>query len=282
MGDLITGFLSVDSRFANSMPALLFKPGFLTIQYIQGKRNRYLDPIRMFITIVVVYFILPFSGDGVKLNEKQNTGTEIIDSVMTATNRQPKSSADSTKGKDNESDLEIDAADYPRIKTMVKNGITDTDVVLDSLGKQKTFWNRFWYSELIKFAASDFNEFKEYLFSKLPWIIFMLMPVFAILLKLFYIRNNTLYIDHLIFAFHLHSFIFLMGCIYILITEYTMAEPLVAVFWIIIAYTLTALKRVYRQSWLKTTLKLFLLSIVYFTAGMISLLASMFVIFLIW
>lgn len=281
MSDLITGFLSVDSRFTNSIPALLFRPGYLTKQYISGKRNRYLDPVRMFITIVVVYFLFATSGETVKVNDKRDSTAEVIDSALNISNQKEPAETD-TITVDHDSELELDFAEYQEIKELVKSGITDTNGILDSIGIEKTFWNRFWYSEVIKFAASDFNEFKEYLFSKLPWVIFVLMPVFALLLKLFYIRKRILYIDHLIFAFHLHSFVFLAGWVYLLITEYTKFDPVMPIIWIIVAYTIAALRNVYNQSWGKTLLKYFLLSGVYFIAGIFSLLISMFVIFLIW
>lgn len=282
MSDLITGFLSVDSRFTNSIPALLFKPGFLTIQFIEGKRNRYLNPVRMFITIVVIYFLFASTGETVLFNDSGKDDREVIDSSLTAASKIPSAGRDSVMKNDGKPELEIGVEDYQKIKELVKAGITDTDSVLDTLGKEKTFWNRFWYSELIKFEASDFEEFKKYLLSKLPWLIFMLMPVFALLLKLFYIRSRILYIDHLIFAFHLHSFVFLTGWFYLLITEYIGASVDLILFWIIVIYTVSALKKVYNQSWLKTMVKLLLLSTVYFIAGLISLVLSMFVIFLIW
>jgi hypothetical protein len=282
MSDLITGFLSVDSRFTNSIPALLFKPGFLTTQFIDGKRNRYLNPVRMFITIVVIYFLFASTGETVTVNDNGNSTAEVIDSALSASAQTASASPDSIRPNEDQPEFEIGAEDYPRIRELVKAGIKDTDVVLDSIGEEKTFWNRFWYSEMIKFAASDFDEFKEYVLSKLPWVIFMLMPVFALLLKLFYIRNRILYIDHLIFAFHLHSFVFLTGWFYLLITEYIGANVDLILFWIIVLYTVAALKKVYNQSWLKSIVKLLLLSVIYFIVGLFSLMISMFVIFLIW
>ena len=63
MMSLFQGFLSIDSKLAHSLPALLFRPGFLTQEYLNGKRQRYLDPVRMFITIVVIYFIVASWGE---------------------------------------------------------------------------------------------------------------------------------------------------------------------------------------------------------------------------
>ena len=49
-----------------------------------------------------------------------------------------------------------------------------------------------------------FDKFKE----NRPKVIFLLMPVFALLLKLLYVRSKSLYIKHLVFSFYFHSFVF--------------------------------------------------------------------------
>ena len=63
MSHLILDFLHLDSKVLKSLPALLFKPGFLTKEYLEGRRQKYLEPVKMFITSVVIYFILA-TGEG--------------------------------------------------------------------------------------------------------------------------------------------------------------------------------------------------------------------------
>ena len=46
-------------------------------------------------------------------------------------------------------------------------------------------------------------------FSTLPQVLFVVMPLFALLLKIFYIFKRRLYMEHVMVALHSHSFIFL-------------------------------------------------------------------------
>ena len=49
--ELLSEFLAFDSRVARTIPSLLFRPGFLTLEYIAGRRKRYLLPSRLYILI---------------------------------------------------------------------------------------------------------------------------------------------------------------------------------------------------------------------------------------
>ena len=280
MGDLISGFLSVDSRLAHSIPALLFRPGFLTREFLNGRRRHFLDPVRMFIAIVAVFFLIFSLENGTVA--QLNTGQESTDSTGNHTNPgrdtlimvgdipvkfkindKPNSIITIENDGKNDDDLQLDVPNFERIKTLVNQEVTDTDQVLDSLGVEKTFWKRFWYGEVIKFVKSDFGDFKDYFMSKLPWIVFSIIPVFALLLKLLYLRRKMYYVDHLIFSFHLFSFIFLCGIVNISLKQ--LADVDIAS-WIMIAniiYIFFAFKNFYLQGWFKTLSKLFILFLLY-------------------
>jgi len=66
-GHLLRQFLSsatdLDSRFWCTLRALLFQPGLLSREYIEGRRARWIAPISLFFAINVVYFIAPLHGD---------------------------------------------------------------------------------------------------------------------------------------------------------------------------------------------------------------------------
>lgn len=87
---------------------------------------------------------------------------------------------------------------------------------------------------------------------KMPHALFILLPAFAFLLKLVYIRRNRYYVEHLVFVLHNHSFHFFVLAI-------TTPIPLPSVdgiaFLGCIVYFVFALKRYYNQSWPKTLLK---------------------------
>ncbi len=298
MSDLIQSFSSIDSRLRHSIPALIFRPAFLTKEYLRGKRQRYLDPIRMFITLVVLYFLIASIGSDREIDTKGNitadstlvaiaTKSDSLQTIeegplkfMVVENDTSVVVIDSLNSFNDE--LEIDDKHYIQIRAMVKSGITDESIILDSLNIANTFWNRFYYGEMIKFAKTDFKDLKDYFISKLPWITFFMMPVFALILKLIYIRRRYLFADHLIFAFHLHSFYFLIGILHVLISSITSFEPDEIANGSTIIYTLFALKNFYGQGWIKTILKSILLFMFYFITALISLIFIALFIFLIY
>ena len=51
-------FLSFDSRFLNTIVGLVFKPGYVTKNYVEGKRMRYMNPFRLYIQITILFFLV--------------------------------------------------------------------------------------------------------------------------------------------------------------------------------------------------------------------------------
>lgn len=93
-------------------------------------------------------------------------------------------------------------------------------------------------------------------------LIFLLIPVLALLLKLFYIRSKRLYYEHLIFSLHIHSFFFLI-LILCLLAGFFIHVSIGIIALVFLIYTLLALRRYYRQSTGKTLAKIFLVSVSY-------------------
>ena len=51
-------FLSFDSRLLNTIVGLIFKPGFVTKNYVEGKRMSYVNPFKLYIQITILFFLL--------------------------------------------------------------------------------------------------------------------------------------------------------------------------------------------------------------------------------
>jgi len=124
----------------------------------------------------------------------------------------------------------------------------------------------------------------EGVFGVLPQTMFVMIPVFALVLKLFYVFRRRLYVEHLIVALHSHAFIFFA---LLLITLLGYAKGAIAphvpfaggvigvvsfAMWVWIpVYLLIMQKRVYRQGWGMTILKYWLIGSVYFWLLMFAL-----------
>ena len=64
-GDTLDLLFNVDGRVVHTLPALLLRPGFLTLEYFAGRRMRYLGPFRlMFALCLLAFFVLPLAIDG--------------------------------------------------------------------------------------------------------------------------------------------------------------------------------------------------------------------------
>ncbi len=130
--------------------------------------------------------------------------------------------------------------------------------------------------ENVKRARQDPKPLVAGIFGVLPQTLFVLMPLFAVLLKIFYLFKRRLYMEHLIVALHSHSFIFLSlllltACGFLREWTRTAAPNLVtALDWVMLAlslwlplYLLIMQKRVYRQNWFMTVFKYCVIGICY-------------------
>lgn len=54
----VDGFTHFDSKFLRSFKALLFKPGFLTLEFIHGRKTRYMKPVQIFIIASVLFYLI--------------------------------------------------------------------------------------------------------------------------------------------------------------------------------------------------------------------------------
>ena len=131
---------------------------------------------------------------------------------------------------------------------------------LDSLGYENTFWNRFYYDK----AQSSYNMmedkgegFNEKIFSGLSLAIFLLLPVFALFLKLIYIRRKYTYMEHMVFVFYTQAVFFLLMLLFLLVYSFSNGKDgLIAIaLGLFLIYLFLAMKKFYNQGWIKTFLK---------------------------
>jgi hypothetical protein len=95
------------------------------------------------------------------------------------------------------------------------------------------------------------------LFSNLPYMMLCCIPLFALVLKLLYIRRRLFYIDHLIYALHIHSFFYAGVMLIVLATigltrfaPGAIAGWLIALLWIaFVTQIFLSIRYVYRQGW---------------------------------
>jgi hypothetical protein len=83
---LVTHFvydiIHFDGKFFSTLKYLLFRPGFLSHEYLRGRRADYLHPIRMYVFTSAFFFLIFFSfyqkAEDIEIKEKKETAENVI------------------------------------------------------------------------------------------------------------------------------------------------------------------------------------------------------------
>lgn len=371
LSDMADIVLNVDSRIFRSLWDLYIRPGFLTTEYLAGRRARYVTPFRLFFFLTIIaFFAMQVSGvwkidlgveDASTPEEVESIADKAIAALTVARN---------VPGVDQETkaDIESDIAELREdrserlLELNLENARTSEDVqkavdaAVESLvaargvpganpkadarleRKLDTMRNRGetrlkelkedaealaagrpvpkreeksfvifdlngepWHpvsnpiavdwlpeslntsiNETVAHMEANIRDWKQHperamaaWFSVLPQTLFVVMPLFAVLLKIFYLFKRRLYMEHLLVALHSHAFIFMSVLVILLLTLLEglaknspilleIVEWLLVAAWVwLFTYLLIMQKRVYRQGWFMTVLKYCVIGLCY-------------------
>ena len=233
---LITHFFNdithFDGKFFSTLKLLIIRPGFLPKEYMIGRRNSYLNPVRMYIFTSAIFFLIFFSffkiggNDIGKLTINKRTVEEAAKMDSTAFANYTRS----INRDDNKPDVPMTREEFAKYSdsATANAGIyfTNTryrskaqyDSVLAS-GKKDHNWiqRQLIYKQIEvneKFKDNPrriFSVFLETLIHTLPQMMFISLPLFALLLQMLYARRKQFYyVNHAIFTVHLYIFIFIV------------------------------------------------------------------------
>lgn len=258
-----------DSKFFKSIKDLLLKPGFLTREYIAGRRAAYLNPVRMYVFISFVFFlvIFAFSSDfnvntpdvpgGRNPVNTANAGRLITDSLIhkndldSATGLQLRSTIDSTivaekqAGEDMTRFNSVKAFDSAQAALPPARRMTG---VLRYIVRKKISWNE-------KYGNRTREVIIEKIEHNIPKMMFVLLPFFALLLRMFYNGKKYFYADHIIFSLHIHSFIFLLLLVSLALDHFLHTHFFGFSFLLTFVYFIFALKKAYKERFIFSFLK---------------------------
>lgn len=72
----IAHYFHFDNKFFQTLSPLLTKPGQVTLDYLAGKRARYINPVSMYIFVSIVYFLVAYSPEHARKKEKEHVSIE--------------------------------------------------------------------------------------------------------------------------------------------------------------------------------------------------------------
>lgn len=189
IGEVLKETFEVDGRSFRTIRTLLWQPGVLTSEFLAGRRRTYTSPIRLYLVISVLFFLLAawLASQG----------------------------------------LLLDPAGYPE-----------------------------------QDAASQ----ARFMSDELPRLMFVLLPIFALLLKIAF--SGRLFFDHIIFSIHLHSAAYITLALMLPLEQIAADHwlPLVAqvtVLGYFLGYIVISLRRVYHASWIVAIMKSFAVLLAY-------------------
>jgi hypothetical protein len=97
-----------DGKFFSTVKYLLTKPGFLSLEYVKGRRIAYLNPIRMYVFTSALFFLIVFSMKGsenfMKLDENPSQSKEKAESIQDWKHELAKVQSQIKKAKGNKKD----------------------------------------------------------------------------------------------------------------------------------------------------------------------------------
>ena len=242
-----------DSRLWQTLIALLFRPGFLTREFLQGRRVRYLPPVRLYLVLSVLFFLVAAhmpGPPGVHQGVITRKGPQIILTPL---------------GPEGVGAAPVSEARAKSICTDFRYG----GPAADRLGPRLD-------AACIK-VVMDNGSFRESFLHSAGRAMFILLPMLALVMKALYRKPPRHYVEHLLFFVHNHSFLFLALSLYAPIAAFGPAplrEALHAGLWAYFAvYFYVSMRRVYGQGWLLTGTKLAGITCAYIVLGTLTIAA---------
>lgn len=191
-GELIGDVFDLDSRFWRTLFYLLLRPGYLSAEFMVGRRARYLPPLRLYLVISFAMFLVMSFDTSNAISVSAGPEADSREQVVVAISQEDLGGA-----------LDGEAASDPN-EWSAEIGLADEDSPqwLKQIDQRA--------EENVKKLREDPSEFVQTMVGYLPQLMFLLLPLFALLVQITYLFSPFHYLQHLVFALHYHSFVFLL------------------------------------------------------------------------
>jgi hypothetical protein len=310
--DAFDYLFDVDARVWRTLVSLFFRPGRLTELYLRGKRMSFVRPLRIYLVMSALLFVVVTSmselggikvgdtGDIVVIDGNPGADPDTPDRPReTAGDEGARSPAvtpapaPAVDGAESAAPLTgagnaVDEKDDEQAKDGKKEPLTitifgdqpwhptDNPIAFDWLPATGNQWLNDYIGIIManmELARDDPKRLGHAFLRVLPQSLFVLLPIFALLLKVVLVFKRRMYMEHLMVAIHSHTFIY-MG-ILVAVTLSWIAERWptgwtnpwwmlmgFSIAWIPVNLFLTQ-KRVYRQRWWGAPIAFFVLGTLY-------------------
>jgi hypothetical protein len=226
--DAVGPAVLLESKLWRTLGTLLGRPGELSEAYTEGKRSRFIRPLRLYFWVSVLFFsflaLRPMHVATIKVAPENTVNLKFAPELQKRLREKLEPFKDPPAGGPQQA----------------------------APGEARAGDGRALAAERLR------NEF----ISRLPKALFLLLPLFALLMRALW--RSRPYVDHLVFALHAHAVLFIGLAVGTLHWAPVEALGVLAP----VAWFLPAVHRFYRSGWVETVLKAVLLGIVYFALVM--------------
>ncbi len=248
-----------EGKFWKTMKYLFFRPAYLTREFLSGRRMSYVPPVRLYIFISFVTFLLPHILPEYEASEeKEISQTSLAEDARIHNTFSFRNNSDG-------------------MSLVIPNNFKSLEQ-LDSLMKYDPYYMgdsdlEYWMNKrflhMQKYSAFELGEkFKEAFSSNFPKALFAYMPLFAMVLMLFHRKKGWMYFDHAIFTLHYFSFLLLYVALTQIfnLSEYILSSSFFETLNFFVkcsillsfpVYFFIAHKKMYSESWIKSFFKSF-------------------------
>ena len=255
-----------DGRFANTLKLLLLKPGELSREFSLNRRARYVPAVRLYLFTSLLFFFVFALNAGSRAESARVIDIDLPDATAQtdthALNRYLDSEYQAKVAL-----IEARKGSFGRVMLLQWAVLLESDSELNDSDVTRLLL------PLVVDALVSPKRTFDVLIDNIAIAIFVFLPLYALVLKLFYLGvNRRYYIEHFVFAMHLHSVGFIvftaLACIAFVSRQGN--SPTADLAWLqtglVIAYFgyhYLSLLRYYGQSWFKTSIKFTVLTAVY-------------------
>ncbi|HEX3935777.1 MAG TPA: DUF3667 domain-containing protein [Puia sp.] len=293
IGHFFEDLTHFDGKFFVTVKDLIFRPGFLTREYVAGRRMTYLNPIRMYIFVSALFFLALFAG-GEQSSEPQENNTHAVnvfrqqladslrsantDGLHKAFNDTLAGRLDTSKVKAHDESLGLNYGSSGEVVIDIVETKYNTLREFDSI--QRTLPDTAKEKGLMRWILrNDIRQKEKHggrsklhlevdIRHDIPKVMFILLPLFAVYVGWFYDRKKYYYVNHAIFSVHYHSFVFLFF-LFLLLLNWLIPGEWVGLILTALApiplliYLVVALHGMYGQSFWRTLLKGLAIALLY-------------------
>ena len=231
--EFIAHYVALEGKLWKTLALLIAKPGLLTCEYIQGRRVRYLEPLRVYLTFSIIFFAL-FKLSGVEVARFDDPSPALAAAVA--------------DGRAKETVL----------GPALVQDVAEYEKALAGLNKKASNLHPVLRERIARFMSlspqAQKAALKQAFYSYTPYAIFAMMPLFALYLKILYLGTGRRYGEHFLFALHVNAFAFLMLSVMIVVPQSWQFITFVLLLWLVF-YLPMAMRRVYERSWVGTVIR---------------------------